>query len=78
MSQAELENEAKRRFPAQLWSKYESLLENKRERKLTEQEEAQLDKLRIEADILMFRKGYAAVLLKRQGWIVPSLNGGGL
>lgn len=76
MSQAELQTEAKRRFPAQLWTQYESLLEHKRQRKLTEEEEAQLDKLRREADVLMFRKGYAAVLLKRRGWSVPSLNGG--
>lgn len=32
-----------------------------------------LDRLRWEADILTLRKGYAAVLLKRRGYQLPSL-----
>lgn len=74
MSDAELMEEAKRRFPADHWAEYEALLRKKRESSLTAQEQARLDTLRREADVLMFRKGYAAVLLKRRGQHPPSLD----
>ncbi|MCZ7571034.1 MAG: hypothetical protein M5U01_21010 [Ardenticatenaceae bacterium] len=74
MSDAELMEEAKRRFPADGWAEYEALLRKKKEFSLTSQEQVKLDTLRHEADVLMFRKGYAAVLLKRRGRRLPSLD----
>lgn len=74
MSDAELMEEAKRRLPADRWAEYEALLRKKKESSLTPQEQAKLDTLRREADVLMFRKGYAAVLLKRRGRHLPSLD----
>lgn len=38
------------------------------------QAEAQLTELRREADVLMLRKAYAAVLLKRQGYQPPDID----
>lgn len=66
-----LQREVQRVFPADRWAIYESLLAKKKDGVLTREEEAQLDTLRREADILTFRKGYAAVLLKRRGYHVP-------
>jgi hypothetical protein len=37
-------------------------------------EEKLLDDLRREADALTFRKGYAAVLLKRRGYSLPTVE----
>jgi hypothetical protein len=73
MSDAELNVEARRRFPPEQWDEYEVLLSKKKEASLTAQEQARLDALRREADVLTFRKGYAAVLLKRRGYQPPSL-----
>lgn len=74
MSDAELMEEAKRRFPADRWAEYEALLRKKKEYSLTPQEQAKLDSLRYEADVLTFRKGYATVLLKRRGHHLASLD----
>jgi len=74
MSDAELINEAKRTFPRERWRRYELLLGKKREQGLTASEQAELDSLRYEADVLMFRKGYAAVLLKKRGYRLPSVQ----
>jgi len=74
MSDAELNVEARRRFPAEQWTEYEELLNKKKEIPLTTQEQARLNALRREADVLTFRKGYAAVLLKRRGQRFPSLT----
>lgn len=46
---------------------YETLLELNSERQLLETEQQQLDILREEADLLMFRRSYALLLLKRRG-----------
>ncbi len=73
MTDTELRSEAQRQFPDKLWGEYEALLERKKERPLTMEEQARLDMLRREADVLMFRKGYAAVLLKRRGYRIPTL-----
>lgn len=73
MSDAELMEESQRRFSLERWAEYEALLNKKKESSLTPQEQAQLDSLRREADVLTFRKGYAAVLLKRRGYRLPSL-----
>lgn len=49
---------------------YETLLELNQERKLSAAEQDQLDSLREEADLLMFRRAYALLLLKRRGYDV--------
>ncbi|VAW33571.1 hypothetical protein MNBD_CHLOROFLEXI01-2697 [hydrothermal vent metagenome] len=67
-----LQQEVRRIFLAARWTRYEALLEKKKQTALTEAEEAELEAVRREADVLMFRKGYAAVLLKRQGYRPPS------
>jgi hypothetical protein len=72
MNSAELQAEIQRVFPAEGWLEYETLLEQKKDRALTPPEQTHLDAFRREADILMFRKGYAAVLLKRRGYQIPS------
>jgi hypothetical protein len=73
MSDAELNAEARRRFPPEQWDEYEALLSKKKEASLTTQEQVRLNALCREADVLTFRKGYAAVLLKRRGQRIPSL-----
>lgn len=72
MSDADLQEEAKRAFPPERWAEYEALLERKKNVSLTPEEERRLDELRREADVLTFRRGYAAVLLKRRGYRLPS------
>jgi len=74
MSDADLQREANRTFSSQHWAEYETLLERKKARPLTPEEEMRLDTLRREADVLMFRRGYAAVLLKRRGYRLPTLS----
>jgi hypothetical protein len=74
MDEAALQAEVRRSFPAERWAEYETLLEKKTVGELTRAEHASLDALRREADIVMFRKGYAAVLLKRRGSHLPSLH----
>ena len=71
MNSAELQAEIQRVFPAEGWLEYETLLEQKKDHTLTAPEQTRLDALRREADVLMFRKGYAAVLLKRRGYQIP-------
>jgi hypothetical protein len=74
MDEAALQTEVRRIFPTEHWEEYETLLEKKKAGGLTATEQASLDVLRREADILMFRKAYAAVLLKRRGYHPPSLR----
>jgi predicted transcriptional regulator len=74
MDETALQAEARRIFPTDRWSTYEALLAKKKEGRLTEKEHATLDALRREADVLMFRKAYAAVLLKRRGSHPPSIH----
>ena len=52
---------------------YETLQAIRAERGLTEAEQQEWESLRFEADRLMFRKAYAAVLLKWRGEHVPTL-----
>lgn len=73
MSEAELRAEAQRRFPDERWAEYEQLLAQKRVSPLSASAQARLDLVRHEADVLTFRKGYAAVLLKRRGFSPPTL-----
>lgn len=74
MSETDLQREAERVFPADRWNEYETLLDKKKITSLTAEEAARLNTLRREADVLTFRKGYAAVLLKRRGYPLPTLN----
>ncbi len=74
MSDAELQQEARRTFPPAPWAEYEALLDQQKTRPLTAEERQRLDNLRREADVLMFRRGYAAVLLKRRGYRLPTLS----
>ncbi len=67
-----LRQELNRVFSAEKWQKYEALLSKKKEKELAVEEVSELATLRREADILMFRKGYAAVLLKRRGYTVSA------
>ena len=53
MSDIELQEEAKRSFPASRWTEYEALLSKKKSERLTTEEQARLDVLRREADVLM-------------------------
>jgi hypothetical protein len=58
---------------ADRWAEYDQLLAKKKTG-LSHREERRLEDLRREADILMLRKGYAAVLLKRRGYAVAALS----
>lgn len=73
MSEADLVQESQRRFPAERWAEYEALLDKKKMSSLSETEQARLNTLRREADVLTFRKGYAAILLQRRGYRLPTL-----
>lgn len=73
MSDAELQAEARKRFSADQWAEYETLLSKKKLASLSTNEGERLDTLRRAADVLTLRKGYAAVLLKRRGYQLPTL-----
>lgn len=68
MNDQELLQESRRTFPADRWQRYESLLEQKKIGQLPPDDEQALQTLRREADVLTFRRSYAAVLLKRRGY----------
>ena len=55
-------------------SVYEKLLAANSEYLLSDIEQNQLDTLREEADLLMFRRAYALLLLKRRGHQMPNLS----
>lgn len=74
MSDKALQQEVENTLPADAWAEYETLLQQKKERSLTEREQTRLDNLRYQADLLTLRKGYAAVLLKRRGHRIPSIS----
>ncbi len=71
MNDAELQHESQRTFQPERWIEYETLLDKKKMSKLTDEDEMRLDMLRREADVLMFRRSYASVLLKRRGYRIP-------
>ena len=54
-------------------TRYETLQAIQAERRLIEPEQQEWESLRLEADRLMFRKAYAAVLLKWRGERIPTL-----
>jgi hypothetical protein len=66
MNDAGLEQEMRRVFSQERWRECETLLDKKKAESLTSEEAARLDTLRREADVLTFRRGYAAVLLKQR------------
>ncbi len=72
MNDEELQDESQRTFSPERWQEYERLLERKKTSSLTHDEEQTLNTLRHEADIVMFRRSYAAVLLKRRGYHLPT------
>lgn len=74
MDDGALQQEAQKTFPVDRWHVYETLLIQKKFASLTEEEEQQLAQLRHEADVLTFRRSYAAVLLKRRGHVLPTLQ----
>jgi len=69
-----LQEEAQRTFPADQWHIYETLLAQKKSAPLTKEDEQLFAQLRHEADVVMFRRSYAAVLLKRRGHALPTLQ----
>lgn len=72
MTEAELYQAVEATFPTSKWDAYEQLLTKQKEQTLSVDEQQKLDLLRYQADILMLRKGYAALLLKRRGQQLPS------
>ncbi len=72
MNDDELQDESQRTFSPERWQEYERLLERKKTTPLTRDEEHTLETLRHEADVVMFRRSYAAVLLKRRGYQLPT------
>lgn len=74
MDDANLQREMSRTFPPERFVEYEALLDKKKTGTLTNEEQELLDTLRREADVLTFRRGYAAVLLKRRGCHLPTLQ----
>ncbi len=68
MNDAELQHESQRTFQPERWTEYETLLDKKKTGKMTDEDEIRLDMLRREADVLMFRRSYASVLLRRRGY----------
>jgi hypothetical protein len=68
MGADQLQAEATQVFPADQWTEYENLLNEKRARSLTAQEATRLRELRRLADLITLRRAYAVVLLKRQGY----------
>lgn len=74
MNDADLQREMSCAFPSDRWTEYEALLDEKKGGALTSAEEQRLGALRREADVLTFRRGYAAALLKRRGYRLPTLH----
>lgn len=74
MDERSLQQEMRQTFPSERWQAYEELLERKKCASLTSEEERQLAQLRREADVVMFRRSYAAILLKRRGFALPTLQ----
>ena len=54
-------------------TRYDKLLARQTTTTLNEQEQSELEALRAMADLLMFRKAYAALILKWRGQRVPTV-----
>lgn len=61
------------RLNQSILNRYDDLLALEASKTLTEVEHHELDELQYQAELLMFRKAYAALLLKRRGQQVPTL-----
>ncbi len=73
LSSAQLRQQVYEKFDPTAIPRYDALLNANAARELTSQEQEELRQLREAADLLMFRKAYAAVLLKWRGEHVPTL-----
>ncbi len=60
-------------FDPTLLERYDELLEANAARELNKREQQELTTLRQQADLLMYRKAYAAQLLKLRGEPIPTL-----
>ena len=74
-STADLWQEMQATLPAPQVARYDALLRQHATSTLDSAGEKELAHLRAEADQLMFRKAYAALLLKWRGERIPSLTG---
>ncbi len=74
LSVDELREVAVLRMPAATQARHEYLLEQNSVGSLTEEERAELVRLRMDNDMLMLRKAYAWALLRWHGVPVPALN----
>ncbi len=61
-------------LPSEKERQYELLLERNKHDDLDKGGQQQLEHLRLEADLLMFQKAYAAVILKWRGERLPTLE----
>ena len=68
----ELQRVADATMPEAAYERLAALRDERRERPLTADEQAELDRLTQDADTLVLKKAYAAVLLKRRGQNPPS------
>jgi hypothetical protein len=73
LSDPELEQALRATFPQEEYEQFAALREKSRGRALTATEQASLDRLTAEADLLPLQKAYAAVLLKWRGHRLPTL-----
>jgi hypothetical protein len=72
LSDDELQQVADDILPKAAYERLTALRDERRERPLTADEQAELDHLSQDADILVLKKAYAAVLLKWRGQVPPS------
>jgi predicted transcriptional regulator len=70
---AELEREMRATYPQEDYEQFAALREKQRGKGLTAIEQAGIERLAVEADLLGLRKAYAAALLKWRGQRVPTL-----
>lgn len=74
LSDVDLWSTMRATFPKTDLEQWEELRERRKARIITADEQTILDGLTQEADLLMLRKAYAAVLLKWRGHSLPSLT----
>lgn len=68
-----LEKQMRATISPKVLERYDTLLEANATRELDKREKQELAMLRYQADLLMYRKVYAAVLLKLRGQRIPTL-----
>ena len=73
LSDAELEQTMRATFPQEDYERFALLREKQRGQGLTVTEQAALDRLATESDLLGLRKAYAAALLRWRGQHIPTL-----